>query len=235
VRSLQAREVARATPRTRIIRLDLGNELLPFTAGQAVIAGLHNSTLRKPYSIACSPRQAREMNAIELLVQIDDTDATDPHLERLQPGELVDVEGPFGTFGLPDDVREHEILFVAGGTGIAPLRAMLWDSIEHRPLNRLAMIYSARSADEVAYEDELRTLAADQRLDLRITITREGIEGWMGPRGRIDTALVQSVVRSADTRVVVCGPPGMVGAVTQLLRAAGVSEHAILTETFTSQ
>ena len=154
MRTLPAREVIKTTPRTRIIRLDLGASAFPFKAGQAVMVGLHTSSLRKPYSIASSPKQTAQSGALELLVQLDETGLPDPHLERLTPGTLVDVEGPFGTFGLTADRGDHDILFVAGGTGIAPLRSMLWDTIEHGAPNRLALIYSARSADELAYENE---------------------------------------------------------------------------------
>jgi ferredoxin-NADP reductase len=232
VRVLETRDIIRSTPRTRILRFDLSGAPFPFEAGQAVTVGLHDATLRNPYSIACSPRQAATTQLLELLVQIDDSGAPDPHLERLTPGALVDVEGPFGTFGLPRHVEEHDILFVAGGTGIAPLRSMLWDTIERGHANRVALIYSARSPDEFAYEDELRQLAAEGRLDLRLTVTREDRLGWLGPRGRIDAALVQSVVRTPDTRCVLCGPPAMLHAITALLAAVGVSSEKIVTETF---
>jgi NAD(P)H-flavin reductase len=232
VRVLQTRDVIRATPRTRIIHLDLDAEPFPFLAGQAVFVGLHGSHLRKPYSIACSPGQAARAHALELLVQIDDADLANPHLERLTPGTPVDVDGPLGRFGLPNENDDGDVLLVAGGTGIAPLRSMLWDAIEHRPAQRIALIYSARNVDEIAYELELRELATSGRLDLRFTITRDGPENWLGPRGRIDAALVQSVVHTRETRCILCGPPGMLADVTALLVGAGIARDSIVTETF---
>lgn len=235
MRVLTTREVVRATPRTRIVRLDLGSDGFSFAAGQAVLVGLHDSPTRRPYSIACSPRQAAESRSLELLVQVDSPDVDDPHLERLSPGSVVDVEGPFGTFGLPADIEEGDILFVAGGTGIAPLRSMLWDSIEHRPSTHLTLIYSVRSADEIAYEGELGELANEGRLDLRITITRDDPASWLGPRGRVNAALIHSVIRTPETRCVLCGPQGMISDVTGLLIAAGVPTDKILTETFSDR
>jgi ferredoxin-NADP reductase len=232
VRVLQTRDVIRATPRTRIIHLDLNGGIFPFVAGQAVLVGLHGSALRKPYSIACSPGQATRAGALELLVQLDDADPANPHLERLTPGTPVDVDGPLGTFGLPSETADDDILFVGGGTGIAPLRSMLWDAIEHRPMQRIGLIFSARSVDEIAYEDELRRLSESGRLDLRLTITREGPESWLGPRGRVDAALVQPMIRRAETRCVVCGPPGMIVDVTALLVACGIDRDRIVTETY---
>jgi ferredoxin-NADP reductase len=232
VRVLQTRDVIRATPRTRIIRLGLEEEPFAFSAGQAVLVGLHGSALRKPYSSACSPGQATRHRELELLVQIDDGDPDNPHLECLVPGTPVDVDGPLGSFGLPPDAEDDDILFIGGGTGIAPLRSMLWDTIERRPMQHVALIYSARSVDEIAYERELRELADAGRVDVRFTITREGPESWLGPRGRIDAALIQSTIRKLETRCIVCGPPGMISDVTRLLLAAGVGRERIITETF---
>jgi ferredoxin-NADP reductase len=232
VRVLQTRDVIRSTPRTRIIRFELGSDSFSFMAGQAVMVGLHDASLGHPYSIACSPRQAATSGLLELLVQIDDTGAPDPHLERLTPGDRVDVEGPFGTFGLPLDVEEHDLLFVAGGTGIAPLRSMIWDVIERNPSKHIALIYSVRSPDEFAYQQELEQLAAEGRVDVRMTVTREGVAGWLGPRGRIDAKLVQSVLKTTETRCAICGPPAMVNDVTGLLTSAGISSEKILMETF---
>jgi ferredoxin-NADP reductase len=91
-----------------------------------------------------------------------------------------------------------------------------------------------RSADEIAYEEELRRLGEQGRLDLRLTITRDGPENWLGPRGRIDAPLIGSVVRSLDTRCILCGPPAMINDVTALLIAAGIAPDFILTETFST-
>lgn len=234
MRVFTTRDVIRATPRTRIIRFDLGAEPFSFTAGQAVLVAPHGAPLRKPYSIACSPRQAAESRVLELLVQTDaPPDIDDPHLERLTPGNRVDVEGPFGTFGLPP-VDERDILFVAGGTGIAPLRAMLWDAVEHRPMGKLSLIYSVRSADEIAFEKEFRELADTGRLDFRVTITRDGPDAWLGPRGRIDGALIQRVIRTPETHCVICGPPGMIDDVSSLVAGAGVAPDRIVTEIFST-
>ena len=229
---LTTREVIQTTPRTRIIRLDLGRQPFDFRAGQAVLVGLHGAPIKKPYSIACSPRQAVESNALELLVQVDDRDPENPHLERLTPGTAVDVEGPFGTFALSLTPSEDDVLFVAGGTGIAPLRSILWEIIEHQPARRIAMICSVRSAEEIAYEEELRRLAATGRLQLRFTITRDGGAEWLGPRGRIDLALLNSVLRSPETDCVLCGPPAMISDVTELLVHSGIAPERIVKESF---
>lgn len=229
-----ARDVRQATPRTRIILADLGDERFPFYAGQAVFAGLADSSVRRPYSIACSPGQAARLRAIELLVQIDDHAAPDPHLERAAVGTLLSIEGPLGSFELPSPLPEPRLLLIAGGTGIAPLRSIMWDAFEHHPQVGVDVLYSARAPEEFAYHDELSQLAADGRIRLASTITREHTGGWSGERGRIDERLIRSLLQTPETRCLICGPPGLVGAATAMLREAGVAPERIQTETYGS-
>jgi ferredoxin-NADP reductase len=229
--TLTTREVIPATPRTRILIVDLGAHQFAYHAGQAVFAGLAGGPVMRPYSIACSPGQARRMQAIELLVQIDDHRAPDPHLERAVTGTTLRIEGPFGSFGLPADDPHLDLLLIAGGTGISPLRSILWDTLERRADTRIAVVYSARTAAEIAYRDELIALAGARRIQLFLTITRDD-GGWTGQRGRIDAALVAAALRTTETQCVICGPAGLVSDCRQLLQAAGVAGNRMLVETY---
>lgn len=229
---LPARDVVQATPRTRIITIDISDTNVSFRAGQAVLAGLADGTMRRPYSIACSPAQSARTNALELLVLIDDHRAPDPHLERASPGTALRIEGPFGSFGVPAPIPERQLLLIAGGTGIAPLRSILWDTLEHDADVQITVLYSARSPEEFAYLDELRALAADNRIRLTLTVTRDNEMSWMGARGRIDVALITSSLTTTDTRCVVCGPASLVSDAIGVLREAGVAAERIASETY---
>jgi NAD(P)H-flavin reductase len=223
---LRLSDVLVATPRTRIIRLDLDPHEYAFAAGQAVAVGLRGRA-RQAYSIANSPGQAARDRMLELLVQVEGDDVTNPHLERAATGTAVELEGPFGAFGLPPGQMERDLLFVAGGTGIAPLRSMMWDLLDRASGNPMTLVYSARSPDEFAYETELRGLAAAGRLDLHLTVTRMAGGEWSGWRGRIDRRLVNRALRTPETRCFICGPPALVSDTTTLLREAGVSDDRI--------
>ena len=231
---LPAREIVKATPRTRVIHADLGSHDFTFHAGQAVFAGLADSGVRRPYSIACSPGQARRANAIELLVQIDDHEAPDPHLEQANAGTLLHIQGPFGRFALPEPLGD-ELLLIAGGTGIAPLRSMMWDALERQLGTRISVIYSARTPDEFAYRDELEGLAAQGLIELVMTITRDfnGLS-WAGVRGRVNQDLVRRVLKRTDARAVICGPAALVADTTALLHSLGVPPAHVATETYSS-
>ena len=127
--TLTLREVERATPRATIVRLALGGRRFDYAAGQAVLVGRTGQADRRPYSLATSPSECRERDELELLVGLDTLGQPGTHLGPLKTGMSVDVEGPLGTFTFPSAATEHRFLFVAGGTGIAPLRAMLHEAL----------------------------------------------------------------------------------------------------------
>ena len=229
--TLQVREVVFATPRARGISLDLGAAALPFNAGQAVMVGLNGSLLRKPYSIASAPWEVTKTGVMQLLIQIDDS-ALDPHLERATPGTKVDVEGPFGTFALPAGNSSEPLLFLAGGTGIAPLRSMLMERLMRGGAAPISVIYSARAPEEFAFRPELDALEKAGRINAHFTVTRDDGGAWPGRRGRIDHALIEQALPSRDARCLICGPPQLVTDARELLVRLGVRDDRILTEQY---
>ena len=222
--------IAAATPRSRLITVDLQGAPFPFTAGQAVLVGDHGQPARRPYSIACSPERSAETGALELLVGLDERGRAGPHLALRGAGQAVDVEGPLGTFTFPPALTHRRLLFVAGGTGIAPLRAMLDHALRTHPAERVSLLYSARRADEFAFMPELESLARGGRLELHPTVTRDGGE-WAGGRGRIGRSHFESVLHDRlDTLCFICGPGALVAEAVATLGALGVPSGAIRTE-----
>jgi len=229
---LSVHEVIRATPRTRYLRIDTGSTEFAYTAGQAVMVGLHGSPLRKPYSIASAPSETARTNRIELLVQVDDSGGPDPHIERAAPGTRLDVEGPFGRFTLPAVDDDPAFLLVAGGTGIAPLRSMMIEAL-HRPAPpRISLVYSARSVEELAYRAELEALASSGHIALAMTVTRDDTFPWRGRRGRIDAQLLKEALPGKSAWCLVCGPQAMIEDVTAGLSSVGVPEARVGMERF---
>ena len=228
---MPVRQVTHATPRTRIISLDLCDAEFAFTAGQAVMLGLHASALRKPYSIASAPWELAKTGTLQVLAQIEDAGGLDPHLELAAPGTPLDLEGPFGAFGLPPD-ESIPLLFVAGGTGIAPLRSMLIEKLSRPTKVPIALIYSARSAEEFAFRAELNALAAAGRITAHFTVTRDETGSWSGRRGRIGEALLKDALPSLQTLCLICGPPQLVADASALLMTLGVAAERILIEKY---
>jgi NAD(P)H-flavin reductase len=223
--------VAAVTPRTRLLTLDLHARPMEFLPGQAVMVGLHGQDLRRPYSIACSPERARETGHLELLIATEPNGDLGENLAGAGPGALVDVEGPMGTFTLPDTPDLPRLLFVAGGTGIAPLHAMIDHSLRTRSAPRISLLYSARRGDEFAFIEELRGHEAAGRIELHPTVTRDDSSEWAGGRGRIGRAHFEAVVHEpAATLCFICGPAPLVSESVSTLEALGVPARQIHTE-----
>ena len=225
--TLSVHDVIRATPRTRLLRINTQASAFRYHAGQAVMVGLHGSPLRKPYSIASAPAETARTGTIELLVQVDDSGGPDPHLERAAPGTRLDVEGPFGSFSLPPVEDEPALLMVAGGTGIAPLRSMMVEALNRPQPPRISVVYSARSVDELAYRDDLEGLAAAGRIALVLTVTRDEASGWSGRRGRIDRPMLAGALPGPRPWCLICGPQAMIADVRASLSLLGIPDSQV--------
>lgn len=227
--TLPIRNVLPATPRARIVRLGLDEHTFEFAAGQAVMIGAPGGKKRKPYSIANAPEDARRHGRLELLVGTDAEGSGGEHLV-LESGARVDVEGPIGAFTFPVNPPERRFVFIAGGTGIAPLRSMLRHALEI-PHRDIGLFYSARTPDEFAFEDELRALAAERRIELRLTVTRAEVTAeWAGARGRFDRATLAALVHDPETLCFICGPSTLVDEMPKRLAELGIPPARIRIE-----
>jgi ferredoxin-NADP reductase len=220
---------APATPRAALVRLTLEGPF-PFLAGQAALIGVHGFPSPRPYSIAVGPAESAREHALEFLIGIGPDGTPGPHLPNLAPGTHVDVEGPFGSFVFPESPRETKFLFVAGGSGIAPLRAMWHQALAGDPAWRIGVVYSARTPDEFAFDDELSGLSSAGRLTYVRTATRHSGGRWDGGSGRIGRTLLEAAIVSRETLCFVCGPEALVHDVPGMLREIGIATDRIRVE-----
>jgi ferredoxin-NADP reductase len=210
------------------VHIGLNGHSLPYQPGQALLVATHGHERRRPYSIAIAPEDAEREGRIELLVGVNDDGSPGTHL-TLAPGTLVDVDGPLGHFTFPEHPAEERFVFIAGGTGIAPLRAMLHRAL-HSSHKAIGVLYSARTPSDFAYEAELRSLAERRRIELRMTVTREADDDWSGARGRIGRDDLAPLVHDPATLCFICGPPALVSQMPGVLENLGVPSERIRIE-----
>lgn len=228
--TLEVRAVRKATPESRIVRLTLDGTVA-YEPGQSAQIGLHGQPDRRHYSLATPPEVAAAEGALEFLVRIGRDGSIGPHLDGIQRGALVDVEPPSGRFVFPARPAGRACLFIAGGTGIAPIRAMLLRAVTIPGLT-LSLAYSARDSREFAYLSDLKTMKRDARLWMLLTATREAPESWKYERGRLTQTRLSTLIQTPETMCFVCGPPALVEDVPRALMTLGVDEKKILTEIF---
>lgn len=194
--------------------------------------GLSDREAQKPYSIACSPERAAREGAVEFLIQTYARGRLGPHLSGIRAGSLVRLDGPFGTFGLPRRPGGRRLLFIAGGSGIAPLRSIIESALAQPDPPAITLAYSARSPDDFAFRREFVRLARTGLLRLRLTATRSWDTGWRGRRGRITQAWLKGLVAGSPAVCFVCGPPSFVDDVPAMLKTLGVAPSRIRREEY---
>jgi ferredoxin-NADP reductase len=226
--TLPIREVLAATPRARIARLALDGRRFDYAPGQAAGLASRGQETRIPYSIAASPEDSGRDRTLEFLIGVNAEGVAGSHL-TLEAGQPVDVEGPLGAFTFPARPKERRFVFVAGGTGIAPLRAMLRHALMV-PHTTVGLLYSARTPDEFAYGRELQALAQAGRIELRQTVTRAGDGRWNGSRGRFTREALADLVHDPATLCFVCGPQSLVDDMRTALVDLGVDAARIRAE-----
>jgi ferredoxin-NADP reductase len=220
--------VDNASPRSRLLSIDITGHPFEYLAGQAIMMGPRGAAARRPFSIACSPERAAETRMLELLIALE---GGSEDLQWAMAGALVDIDGPVGTFTFPATIDQRRLLFVAGGTGIAPVRAMLDHALRVHPSERISLLYSTRRSDEFAFVDEFRAHERDGRLELHQTVTRDDSTAWDGKRGRIGRSHFEAVLHEpASTLCFICGPSSLVSGAAASLRELGVPEALIRTE-----
>ncbi len=215
------------TPTTRRIRLALDGAPFRYRAGQAasLAAGSAEST---PYSIASAPHETSREGWLEFLVKVDGSSRFGAIVDTLQSGTRIHVDGPVGSFTLPDPSPGAPLLFIAGGTGIAPLRSMILAALHAGHEGGLALVYSARTPDEFAYLKELQGLAHEGRLALTLTMTGQA-EDWTHARGRTGAGHLSELVEPG-TLAFLCGPPAMVADLPTALASLGLARERVRTE-----
>jgi len=220
--------VRRATPSTRVVRV-LPHQPFTYRAGQVAELGPRGRATMTPYSIASAPEDTDRGGEIEFLVKLDQHGRWGDAFPPLRRGQVLRLRGPHGRFTFPARPVEREFLFIAGGTGIAPIRAMIRHA-RARVRGSFRLLYSARTPLDFAYRQELCGMARRREIELVLTATRDVTDRWKGERGRITRAQLSALVDHPATLCFVCGPASMVDEVPRLLRELGIDRSRIRIE-----
>ncbi len=212
---------------------------LRFRAGQHVDVRLtapDGYQAQRSYSIASSPDVA---DMIELVVERLPEGEVSPFFhEVVRPGDGVELRGPIGGHFVWTAAAGGPVLLIGGGSGVAPLMAMLRHRASAAPEVPMTLVYSARTAADVIFRDELLGRAASEpALSVLITLSREANPPAGMRAGRIDGALMAAALGARGgpawpQQVFVCGANAFVEAATGLLIDAGVPAPIIRTERF---
>ena len=152
------------------------------------------------------------------------------YLHSLQVGDMVTVRGPYGNhFPVEDKLKGQNLLFIAGGIGLAPLRSVINYCIDNRAdYGTIDILYGSRSADDLVQLKEIKEKWMNtEGVNVHLTIDREQ-EGWDGHVGFVPTYL-KELDFTPDKIGLVCGPPIMIKFVLQGLKELGFTDEQIYT------
>ncbi len=142
-------------------------------------------------------------------------------LHAAQPGRVVGVRGPFGTSWDVPSAAGRDIVVVAGGIGLAPLRPVLLAALADRPrYGRIVLLAGARSPDDLLYTDELRRWQRDG-VEVATTVDRPG-RHWNGEVGLVTALIKPARLDPANSVAFVCGPDLMMRFTADALVTLGI-------------
>jgi NAD(P)H-flavin reductase len=150
-------------------------------------------------------------------------------LYHLDSNDLVGVRGPYGN-GFPvERIEGGNLLLVAGGLGMAPLRSLLWYALDNRErFAGVTVMYGAKTPAEMLFRDEFTSLVGRSDLECLLTVDRDTTGTWKNHVGLLPSLFDLTKVDPATTVAAVCGPPIVYRFVLERLLALGFTKDRIL-------
>jgi ferredoxin/flavodoxin---NADP+ reductase len=201
------------TESTFVIRLERGG--LDFKAGQHIIVGLEGELDQREYSVYSGEKD----DYLEILVREVTKGNVSPRLKNCKTGQLLQVNGPFGSFGIEKfDMFSRKLVFIATGTGISPFHSF----VRSYPGINYTLIHGVRHKNE-AYEK----IEYDPGRYILCT-SKETNNGF---KGRVTKFITGFPVKS-DMLFYLCGNNSMIYEVYHILRDKGITDENIITEVY---
>jgi propane monooxygenase reductase subunit len=219
-----------------IVGLELGliePARISFKAGQYVDVLVPGTSETRSYSMANPPSRD---GGVELMVKLMSGGLFSEYLRgQLKAGDRLTVEGPYGSFHLRDS--ERPALFIAGGSGMAPMLSLLRDMAEKRDCRPVTFFYGARAKRDLFHLDELFSFEKLLPCFRFVPALSEPAteDAWNGAGGLITEVVAHEVPDARGMEAYLCGPSAMIDAAIAVLIRLGVSEHDIHYDKFVTK
>ncbi len=159
------------------------------------------------------------------------------YIYSLKPGDKVTISGPYGEFHVKD--TNHEMMFIGGGAGMAPMRSQIFDQIKTKNTERKASFwYGGRSLRELFYIEDFTELEKTHpNFSFHIALSEPKPEDhWTGDVGFIHNVIFENYLKNhpepEEIEYYLCGPPMMISAVLKMLDDLGVPKENIMFDDF---
>ena len=148
-------------------------------------------------------------------------------LHDAAPGTIIGVRGPFGTAWGLEEAAGRDLVMVAGGVGLCPLRPAVLGVLARRSrYGNLTLIVGARSRSDFVFAAQLEKWASDPRIELHVTVDVP-VQGWRGEVGLVTEPLKRLGLKPERTTAFLCGPEPMLRFAAEALIAKGVAARDV--------
>lgn len=152
-------------------------------------------------------------------------------LSNLSIGDTMGFRGPYGNSFPIDEWKGKDIVFIAGGIGLPPVRSVIWNCLDRREdFGKITIVYGARTVADLVYKNELSHW--EDRTDVRVVQAVDPggqTPDWQGKVGFVPTVLEEAAPSSNNAVAVTCGPPIMIKYVIATLGKLGFGDESIYT------
>ncbi|MFH1721029.1 MAG: FAD/NAD(P)-binding protein [Candidatus Altiarchaeota archaeon] len=175
-----------------------------------------------PISITSSPIEKEHIEfAIKKLGSVTS------RIHEREVGDLIWMRGPYGNSFLDKGLKGNDILFIAGGIGLAPLRSLIKYICERKKdFGKTTLLYGARNPAELCFKDEF-DVWRELGIDVHITVDK-GQDAWKGNVGVVPQLLDKIRPNLKKTKAIICGPPIMIRFTALALRNKGFADEDII-------
>jgi NAD(P)H-flavin reductase len=211
----------RELPDVYTLDLDVPEGTDPFTPGQFNMLGLFGVG-EVPISFSGNP--AEEGTLVHTIRAVGAVSAA---LTNVSKGDIVGVRGPFGVGWPVEEAAGQDVVLIAGGLGLAPLRPAFYHVMANRKrYGNVALLYGTRGPQEILFRRELENWRSRLDMDIEVTVDH-GTGDWRGHVGVVTKLIAHAAFDPPNTTAFVCGPEIMMRFSVAALRDAGVDANDI--------
>lgn len=199
------------------------NESFAYRPGQFMMVSIPHHG-EAPISISSTPSRP---GSLELSVRKAGALTTAMH--ALQEGNILGLRGPYGKPFPLESFTGRDLVFVAGGIGLAPLRSVITFCLDNRQeFGTMTLLYGSRSPQDVAFQSDIKKWQEKEGMECLLTVDTTG-PGWLGNIGVVTTLLGRITPDFSRTSAIVCGPSMMIRFVLAELSRMGFKDEDVIT------
>jgi len=162
-----------------------------------------------------------ETNSFEICVR--SCGSTSNGLANLLPGDKMDIRGPYGNGWPSEKIKNKEIIMIAGGLGLVPLRPLIYQLLSKKQKN-VTLVAGFRSSEHLLFEEDLRVWSSKFKV---LAIAEYAVEHFWGKKGLITDGISSLKINSKKTVVLICGPEAMIPFCIEALAKENIPENQI--------